>query len=427
MTDLRFTAVAVLACAASLGVSSAEGAGLNSAAAARLSPSADIRHLVPVAPEASGAALGSQAAARLPVLKIAKTLSGGADVRTLDLKHWVDVHPPHSPANDPAAAADVRSAGSSLPLWTAQVKFDNKTYPFTMVGETPLGKNAGTTRVKLVIVPLRFVFNNGTLDATKALPNCSPAGATTMIAQSPLFKNVPFKSGNINIGNSQFIDLFQRQNFWGYIAKNNPRYHLLFTPSQVGVVQISVNDTVQSMKCTTGANGGLGSVDFNGFDALIRSTLIPKLKKYINPSVIPIFVAYDVVFGGAAGYHDVYKTSGGEQVYGVTTYLDVGNSALNTEVGSHEFAEFTDDPFVTNPTPAWGHVGQDPNSCQANLEPGDPLTGENWAFVKMSNGFTYELTDLANFSWFYRESPSFAANGFYTMFNFFSGPQGICH
>jgi hypothetical protein len=426
MIDTRLGALAALACAATLGVASAQATD-SSGATLRLTPAAGIPHLAPVAPEATGTALGSPEAARLPALKIAKPLAGGLDVRTLDLKHWVEVHPPHSPANDPVAAADVRKAGSSLPLWSGQVKVGTKNYNFTMVGATPLGKNAGTTNVKLVIVPLRFVFNNGTLDATKPLTNCSPAGATTMIAQSPLFKNVPFKSGNITIGNSQFIDLFQRQNFWGYITKNNPKYHLLFTPSQVGVVQIAINANVQAMKCTTGANGGLGSVDFNGFDALIRSTLIPKLKQFINPSVIPIFVAYDVVFGGAAGYHDVYKTSQGEQVYGVTTYLDIGNSALNTEVGSHEFAEFTDDPLVTNPTPAWGHIGQDPNSCQANLEPGDPLTGENWVFVKMSNGFTYELTDLANFSWFYRESPSFAANGFYTMFNFFSSPQPICH
>ena len=37
------------------------------------------------------------------------------------------------------------------------------------------------------------------------------------------------------------------------------------------------------------------------FDSYIRKTLIPRLKAYINPGVVPLFLAYDVVFGGAAG------------------------------------------------------------------------------------------------------------------------------
>src|SRR5215472_16401835 len=71
-----------------------------------------------------------------------------------------------------------------------------------------------------------------------------------------------------------------------------------------------------------------------------------------------------------------------------------------------KWASGMDDPFGSNPTPAWGHVGQ-VGGCQNNLEVGDPLTGKNIQTVTMPNGFTYHLQELAFFSWFYG-APSIA-------------------
>jgi hypothetical protein len=414
MTDMRLGAFAALACAATLSLSAADAATVNVGAT------------LP--------ALGSPEAAKLPAIDSGKSIAHGPDVRTLDLKHWKSWHPARSPGDEAAiryALAKGPNGTTTLPYWTASVNVGKKTYAFQMLGSSPLTKGAGTTKINVVIVPLVFIFNNGTLDATHPIPGCSPAGADTMIAQSPLFQNAGFKSGNISIGKSQFVDLFQRQNFWGYIAKKSPNYHVLFAGTETPAIKVTVNGAnATPTACNNGAaEGGLGTVDNTQFDALIRDTLIPQLKKYISPKVLPIFLAYDVVFGGAAGYHDAYPVKGGIQVYGVTTYLDVGNSAPDAEVASHEFAEATDDPFVQNggnATPPWGHTGQ-VTGCQSNLEVGDPLTGQNWAFVKMPNGYTYEVTDLANFSWFYEGSPSIAANGFYTMFNFFPTSAVPCH
>jgi hypothetical protein len=69
------------------------------------------------------------------------------------------------------------------------------------------------------------------------------------------------------------------------------------------------------------------------------------------------------------------------------------------------------DPLTTNPTPAWGHVGQ-VSGCQSNLEVGDPLSGTT--FPVMLNGFTYHPQELAFFSWFYRQKPSIAVNNWYS-------------
>jgi hypothetical protein len=52
-----------------------------------------------------------------------------------------------------------------------------------------------------------------------------------------------------------------------------------------------------------------------------------------------------------------------------------GVTGSDTVILSHELAEWVNDPFVNNPTPAWGNTGQVVGACQNNLEVGDPLTG----------------------------------------------------
>lgn len=66
---------------------------------------------------------------------------------------------------------------------------------------------------------------------------------------------------------------------------------------------------------------------------------------------------------------------------------------------THEIGEIFNNPFLTNATPAWGHIGQT-IACQADLEVGDPLTFES--FEHTYNGFHYHPQELAFFSWFYR-------------------------
>jgi hypothetical protein len=72
-----------------------------------------------------------------------------------------------------------------------------------------------------------------------------------------------------------------------------------------------------------------------------------------------------------------------------------------------------DDPLGTNATPLWGNIGQ-VVGCQGNLENGDPLSGTIFPPVLMPNGFTYDLQELAFFSWFFRQNPSIGVNGFYS-------------
>ena len=379
--------------------------------------------------------LGSAEAAKLPPVDLHLSVRGGPDPRTLRLDKWQRYDPPHNPRNDAARQAALVPGGAKLPVWKAQVTVGSKTYKFSMLGKTVLGTGAKTTTVNLVFVPLVFKFKNATFDPAHPFANCSPADIPTMVAQSPLLQNVSYKPNGIDVGTSQFIDLFQRANFWTpYVQTNNPNYHLLFKATQAPGYAITVKANASALSCNTGAAGAIASVDINTFDPnIIQGQLIPDLtsKGLISPAKIPVFLSYNVIYGGALGYHFIMNTNAGVQVYGVSAYLDVGGPSVggtvppDVEVLTHETGEFTDDPYVNNKTPAWGHTGQ-VTGCQANLEVGDPLTGQSQTTVAMPNGFTYTVTDLADFSWFYRESPSIAAAGFYTMFNFFPSPQGKC-
>ena len=96
-------------------------------------------------------------------------------------------------------------------------------------------------------------------------------------------------------------------------------------------------------------------------------------------------------------------------------------------VPSHEMDEWANDPYVNNPTPSWGHIGQ-VSGCQGNLETGDPLTGTVFAVngntTVGSTNPTYHLQELALFGWFYDDN--IGVNGWYSTRGSFLSGATIC-
>jgi len=115
------------------------------------------------------------------------------------------------------------------------------------------------------------------------------------------------------------------------------------------------------------------------------------------------------------GYHGLTGSPNPIQTYSPFDFDVTGlfpAAFENTGTASHEVAEWMNDPFGINPTPPWGHTGQ-VAGCQGNLEVGDPLSGTEAPRIVTSNGFTYNLQELAFFSWFFGP-PSIAVNGWYS-------------
>jgi hypothetical protein len=178
-------------------------------------------------------------------------------------------------------------------------------------------------------------------------------------------------------------------------------------------------------------------MDINTFDNILLNSVIPGLANQgVSPSTFPMFILHNVVMGDPGdspyqnccviGYHGAYGNP--PQTYSPidfdTTGLFRGSSDISTM--SHEVGEWMDDPLGTNPTPAWGHIGQ-VQGCQNNLEVGDPLSGTQFPAVRMPNGITYHPQELAMFSWFYRQTPSIGAGGKYSNNGTFAGSAGtVC-
>jgi hypothetical protein len=307
-----------------------------------------------------------------------------------------------------------------LPTFTRTIGVQRKNYRFTMVGSDPYLARSGRVVVPLQIIPIRLVFNDGTvLDPTNPLPGC--AGPGTPLAntlQSPLFTDTDYGEGN-----RQYVEENRRVEFWA-LAGRNPGYSVRVAPIVLPTMTLTFSGPSVELPC-----GRMGVGPKDPLNTLIQSTLIPELRRQgVSPKTFPLFLFFNFVTtepnqpGFILGYH----SSIGAQTYGVAEY-DTSQKFSGVEDISalaHELAEWYDDPFVNNATPPWGHIGQ-VAGCQSNLEVGDPLSGQFFQ-ITMPNGLTYHPQQLASFSWFFDQVPSLGYKGFYSWGGAFTTPASLC-
>ncbi|MBV9301724.1 MAG: hypothetical protein JOY62_01825 [Acidobacteriaceae bacterium] len=340
------------------------------------------------------------------------------------------------------------NSGKTLPLWTFSTRSsrDDNDYSGVMVGRDPFN-GGGSVSIPTYIVPVIIKTHTiGTGVNSKRIISTKPGVTTfdptladkaclgtsnnvpvTLFEESPLLQSALFDFGGSVMGTTQYIDAFQRANFWR--VDDHDRYHVLLGPVKTLkpiVINVPANDGTTLPASLTGLCATEGIVDINWFDAYLDSTVIPALvSEGVNPSNFPIFLVHDVVWASPVtnlndccyiGYHG-YTGSNPIQTYSPMDFDNNQGFFFNPEirdsyVPAHEIGEWMNDPFVTNPTPLWGHVGQQPG-CQGNLEVGDPLTGTESLRVVMSNGFTYHLQELTFFSWFFG-APSIGIHGWFS-------------
>jgi hypothetical protein len=245
-----------------------------------------------------------------------------------------------------------------------------------------------------------------------------------LLRQSPIYTNANFTFGGTQVGVTQYTDAFQRANFWKLIDRAN--YHVRLAPVNILaplVIDVPARSGLALSGAIFGACSSLGIVDINLIDAaVVQATLITK---GIGPKTFPMFMLYNSgmsigppnnIFNCCAGgYHGINPTNPVTfQTYSPFDFQTNGifRAADDTVILSHEAAEWMNDPYDVNPTPAWGHTGQ-VGGCQNNLEVGDPLTGTNVGPIFGKNGFTYHFQELAFYSWFYG-APSVGIHGWFS-------------
>jgi hypothetical protein len=387
----------------------------------------------------------------LVAFALCASMFGQDQARTGALKLQLRYPEPITHGMDREARAQIIQSGRAvnvLPVWNFQALStrDGMVYAGSMVGANPTQRGHAarvsvTGQVVPVILKLHTIgvsFNsktgkiktkpgNTTIDPTVAdnvcltPPNNMPVA---LLRQSPILSNARFNFGGTDVGTTQYTDAFQRGNFWSLIDTAN--YHVLLAPVQVLdplVIDVPARSGLALSGKIFGACSALGIVDINLIDAaVVQATLTTH---GINPKTFPMFMLYnsgmsigspDNIFNCCAGgYHGINPVNSVTfQTYSPFDFQTNGifASADDTVIVSHEAAEWMNDPYGVNPTPAWGHVGQ-VTGCQNNLEVGDPLTGTNTSPIVGKNGFTYHLQELAFYSWFYG-APSVGIHGWFS-------------
>lgn len=208
-------------------------------------------------------------------------------------------------------------AGSSIPTWSYSVvsPIDGKTYTGQIIGKNPATKPGQVTVIPTILIPVRLTFQYSSMisyifDPTAGDPNCLGSGQTAfrLTQFSPLFNDATFTLGGTNVGNTQYIDAFQRADFWNDVsASGGANYHTLLgvTPMPLQSVTVtssnsgSPNGTVYSVSGVCGTNtgnvnvpGSLGVMNVNWWDPVAQS-LISKLG--INANSFVMFVLYNAV------------------------------------------------------------------------------------------------------------------------------------
>jgi hypothetical protein len=328
----------------------------------------------------------------------------------------------------------------TIPYFTlsATAPKDGRSYLSFFTGGSPL--SGGTTTTEVVVIPVRFRINQDGYDPLTANPCDGNFSAQVRLQGSPLVQPQPRNYINgINVGNAQYIDAFRRAEFWG--ISQTTRNPLNFTYAPEVIIGPEIVGT-HGFSFSSGCNL-LGVVSINWLDNYLFTTVMPDLtnRGIIAPNKFALFLYNNVVQSGSdpptlnnccvLGYHSAFGNSSFIQTYGTSVWNTTslfGTGLLDASIASHELAEWFDDPFVNNPTPPWGGIGQ-VGGCQGNLEVADALTGVSLPPV-ISSGYPYHLQELAYYGWFFDSSAKalsgLGAGGLYSTNGRFTGPSKPC-
>jgi hypothetical protein len=281
------------------------------------------------------------------------------------------------------AIAGPNVAEETIPFWQSSFTYEGVQYPYQIVGKSPMGRGGSTTIVN-EIVPLNLVFSDGTeLKADQY---------TKVLQKSPLFVNASFGT----VGVTQFGDAVMRAEFWKYAQKKN--YHVLLAPP---VIEPAVVVNIPAADGHTALVNGVahGYVTFDYFMDVVEPSIIAQLGiKADTLTIFPTFHTQLLEPGNYCcydGYHNALKVT---TTTGTSTFTTVWGPITGTHkmpALSHELAEWLNDPFYTNRVPEWIQPGF--TTCGGQyLEVADPATA--WDFTVN----TYQLQDIAQYSWFTR-------------------------
>jgi hypothetical protein len=357
--------------------------------------------------------------------------------------------------DQPSASGVVSKNAITIPNWTSKFTdpTNGKTYHYTMVGTNPTAGDV-TTTVPTVIIPMNFNFQatgvslNGSdkVQATRQSPvfqNADIGAAANASASAPPGPPISAPGRTVNEPSdvTQLGDAIYRAQF----SKTGSNWHVLLgQPTVQPAATINVPKNQGFTVVGSSSHATIGLMSYSWFSSKLQNLINTR---NISPKVLPIFVVNNTfLYIGTTdnccvlGYHGARSSLNGNGRQKVNTYMfmsytvqgvfapndgDTESYIADIHGLSHEVQEWYDDPFVNNEvnpclTPTAPQYG-----CTSDLETGDPVVGYGFK-IPMSNGITYHPEDEVHYSWFARESPSRAEQGYYTYLNNFADVASGC-
>ena len=201
------------------------------------------------------------------------------DAQTNKARAMYTVMPPH-------LRTDVATPATSLQTWNGSFTDNGTNYSYNMVGAAP-STNSSVT-ITTYIIPVKIVITNRnrtttTFDPSHVLSNGSTVTNNTLT--SPLFDSTTtYTQGGVDLGTTQYIDAFQRGNFWGTVSSNTGYHLLLGAPKVLPLLTLNVPSADGKVGTEFGVRVGLA--DINWFDAQLQSYITAHTQIY-GPKIRP--------------------------------------------------------------------------------------------------------------------------------------------
>ena len=323
-------------------------------------------------------------------------------------------------------AIAARSYAAGIPTWTEDFVSpkDGISYPIQMIGADPTFNGARRRHIAVNIVPLVIVLADGTtFDPNAPDPCANNSDIVSLVMESPLFQTYVFTVNGVDLGVGQYVDEFQRANFYSYTQRTGDKYHMILDPTVLPAVTLNI-PAGASMVWSFGGCGSVAALDWATFAPMLTKLVTTQAPPGVTSNALTIFLLHNVVQveGGLTQANCCVISSHTNQWYNQQPFNWIVADYDTTGAGapidapdiaglSHEIAEWMDDPFLTNRVPnstIWG-----PNGL---LEVGDYTEGIGFAAngITMPNGVTYHPQQLAYAWYFLGFVPSLGAGGAYS-------------
>jgi hypothetical protein len=286
-----------------------------------------------------------------------------------------------------------------------------------MVGTDPGLRGNHTTTIRTILFPVQLRFIGG-IATNASNPMRNSTGITesplNLATASPLFQPRNFSVGGRPVGNTQYIDAYNRANFFNHLDANHDFHVLLQNPP--AVIPVTIDVPLWAGLATVDEKGTHGLVD----EEFLKTELRPWMT-IAGTDALPIFLLADTKMTKHSGTLGGVHGFTGKQTYVIANF----SQEFDVSALSHEIGEWLADPYLENATPGWP---QPDGGCEKLMEIADPTNLVNQAIsIETKWGrAVYHPQDLTFLSWFAHRIPSTSATGYYTFWGNASGPPALC-